>query len=107
MDNDGTCAKLIKVSASKKWLTLAEVTCNWLWFVVVCDGLWGGSKRWTFSETMDFFRNDGLFQTIVTLPSVLSAVCIVENLYLAASLLKSNKDPCPTISIHKSEIKIP
>ena len=25
------------------------------------------------------FRNDGLFQTIVTLPSVLSAVCIAHN----------------------------
>ena len=37
------------------------------------SALWGGSKRWTFSETM------GLFQTIVTLPSVLSAVCIAQN----------------------------
>ena len=33
----------------------------------------GGSKRWTF------LRNDGLFETIVTLPSVLSAVRIAQN----------------------------
>ena len=34
---------------------------------------WGGSKRWTF------LRNDGHRRTIVTLPSVLSAVCIAQN----------------------------
>ena len=44
----------------------------------------------------------------VTLPSVLFAVCIAQNWYLADSLLiKSNKDPYPKISIHKNEIKVP
>ena len=33
----------------------------------------GGYKRWTFSETMDFLRFDGLS------PSVVSAVCIAQN----------------------------
>ena len=46
-------------------------------------------KRWTF----------------VTLPSVLSAVCIAQHWYLAHRLPRSNKDPCPKILVHKSEIK--
>ena len=48
---------------------------------------------------MDFFRNDGLFQIIVTLPSVLS-VDTWHIVYL------SNTDPCPKILVHKSEIKV-
>ena len=43
----------------------------------------------------------------MTLLSVLSAVCIVQNGYLAHSLPRSNKDPCPKILAHKSEIKVP
>ena len=36
----------------------------------------GGSKRWTFSETVDNRAH------VVTLPSVLSAVCITQNCIL-------------------------
>ena len=36
---------------------------------------WGGSKRWTFSQTVD------KRWTIVTLPYVSSAVCIAQNWY--------------------------
>ena len=50
---------------------------------------------------MDFFRNDGLFQTIVTLPSVSRRIDTWHIVYL------SNKDPCPKILVHKSEIKVP
>ena len=53
--------------------------------------------------------NDGLFQkrwTFVTLPSVLSTVCIAQNWYLAHSLPIEFKDPCPKILAHKSEIKV-
>ena len=39
------------------------------------------SKRWTFSEMMDFLGFDGLS------PSVVSAVCIAQNYYLADILL--------------------
>ena len=41
----------------------------------------GGYKLWTFSETMDFLGFDGLSSSVV------SAVCIAQNLYLADSLL--------------------
>ena len=33
MDNDGTCENS-QVSASKKWLTLAALTCNWQMCVI-------------------------------------------------------------------------
>ena len=58
---------------------------------------------------MDFFRNDGLFQTIVTLPSVFSAVCIRLSCRIDTwqIVYLSSKDTCPTISINKSEIKVP
>ena len=42
---------------------------------------WGGYKRWTFSDSMDKRAR------VVTLPSVVSAVCIAQNLYLEDSLL--------------------
>ena len=56
---------------------------------------------------MDFFRNDGLFQTIVTLPSVLSARCVSRRIDTWHIVYLSNKDPCPKILVHKSEIKVP
>ena len=43
----------------------------------------GGSKRWTFQKRWTSADNR---RSIVTLPSVLSAVCIAQNLYLADSL---------------------
>ena len=42
---------------------------------------WDGYKRWTFSDSMDRRTR------FVTLQSVVSAVCIAQNLYLADSLL--------------------
>ena len=57
------------------------------------DGLF--QKRWTFSDNRDF------------------TVCIIRCVYRGELILGlgrlflSNKDPCPTISIHKSEIKVP
>ena len=52
------------------------------------------------------FRNYGLFQTIVTLPSVLSAVCVSRRIDTWHIVYLSNKDPCPKILVHKSEIKV-
>ena len=55
------------------------------------QALTGRSKRWTFSETADNRGQSRTIadnrRTIVTLPSVLSAVCIAQNGYLADSLL--------------------
>ena len=43
----------------------------------------------------------------VTLPSVLSAVCIAHNNIDTWQIVYlSYNDPCPKISIHKSEIKV-
>ena len=44
----------------------------------------------------------------MTLPSVVSAVYIAQNRYFADSFLYLlSKEDCPTISINKSEIKVP
>ena len=58
----------------------------------------GGSKRWTFSETMDI-RD--------------FTVCIIRCVYRAELILGtyivylSNQGPCPKILAHKSEINVP
>ena len=67
----------------------------------------------TLTETVTQWRaglNDGLFSETMDFhdfPSVLSAVRIAQSWYLALSLPISYKDPCPKISVHKSEIKVP
>ena len=58
-----------KISLKAEDLPLYRKT----WQICHCANPMGGSKRWTLSETADNR------QTIVTLPSVLSAVCIAQN----------------------------
>ena len=54
--------------------------------------------------------NDGLSQkrwTIVTLPPVLIPLCVSRRIDTWQIVYLSYKDPCPTISIRKSEIHVP
>ena len=71
---------------------------DYLWY---CEGgMEGGSKRWTFSEAMDFFRQSWLYR----LYYLLCVSCIIDTWHI---VYLSNKDPCPKILVHKSEIKVP
>ena len=54
---------------------------------------------------MDFFRNDGLFQTIVT--RLYYPLCVSRRIDTWQIVYLSNKDPCPKILVYKSEIKVP
>ena len=63
---------------------------------------------------MDFLRNGAHRRTIVTLPSVLSRrIDTWQIVYLSykdetlpCTVLEEEEDPCPTISINKSETKV-
>ena len=56
----------------------------------------GGSKRWTFSETMDIHDF-----------TVYYSLCVSRRIDTWHLVYLSNKDLCPKILAHKSEIKVP
>ena len=53
-----------------------------------------------FSETMDFFRQSWLYRLYYPL-------CVSRRIDNWHIVYLSNKDPCPKILVHKSEIKVP
>ena len=56
------------------------------------------SKRWTFSETMDI-RD-------FTVCIIRCSLCVSRRIDTWHIVYLSNKDPCPKILAHKSEIKV-
>ena len=69
------------------------------------DSRWGehgraGLNGGLFSETMDFLRQSWLYRLYYPL-------CVSRRIDTWHIVYLSNKDPCPKISVHKSEIKVP
>ena len=95
-----------QVDSDSQWVTESGVWVS-TWF---CIGyvsstrhMWGGSKRWTFSETADNRDFTVCIIRCVSYCNIIVCIGIAQNWYLTLSwqiVYLSNKDPCPTISIH-------
>ena len=92
---------LINFSAAGLYDYVSEIVTSVTMASPIYEFYLGGSNDGLFP------RNYGLFQTIVTLPSVLSAACESRRVDTWHIVYLSNKDPCPKISVNKSEIKVP